>query len=125
MKTRVTYLALAVLLFASPSCRSMNAQNGPSELVPIFRVTFFTPESTGGSNGTLLTELEGLLNAHVKPDSLTSTRTGKSIEVRMHFTDKQSCEDAGLPTALVIQLFSAAHQDVRYDDPPCIGQQSH
>lgn len=125
MKPRLTLLALAVLLFVSSACRSTGAQAESSERVPVFRVAFFTPESTEGTGEALLAELEALLEEHAKPASMTSAQTPDKIEVKMHFADEQSCTNAGPPTAFAIQLFRAAHPDARYDNTPCNFQLSN
>ncbi len=124
MKSNITVLFLAILLFASSACRSMGALNGQSEPAHLFRVAFLTPESSQGPDEDLVTELEALLIEHANPASLTSTQTQDKIEVRMRFEDEQSCEDAGSPTAFAISLFSAAHPNLQYDDPsPCCPKQ--
>lgn len=116
MKHSITLLALTVLLSISSACTSMHAHKWQSESVPVFRVSFLTPESTIEKNELLLVELETLLMEHVNLSSMMSTATPDKIMVDMNFEDAQSCSNAGPPAAHAIRLFSEAHEEVRYDD---------
>ena len=115
-KLPIAILALMGLLFASTACRSMGTPAAQAEAPPVFLVSFTTPESPHVVDEALLVELEELLIEHVGPLAMTSKQTADRIAVAMSFRDVQSSRDAGEPTAVVIQLFSAAHPEVHYDD---------